>query len=388
MELLNNLFVNISLWLQDLLAGLLPVWAAQVVMSLLVIVVILGLGVGLVMVFTYMERKIIARIQDRIGPNRWGPVGVLQPIADTLKLLLKEDTTPAGADRLGFLLGPLLVVVPALLVSSLIPFGDGMVGTDLNVGILFMVAISSVTTIAILTAGWASNNKYALLSALRVAAQMVSYEVPMVLSILGVVLLTSSLSMVSIVGAQEQVWFVIAQPIAFLIFFICALAEVNRSPFDIPEAESEIVAGFHIEYSGIKFAMFFLAEYINTFVVSAIVVSLFLGGWQGPILPPYVWFFLKVFSVVFVIMWIRGTLPRLRVDQFMSFAWKFLVPLALANVLATGLVLGIVGPYLNDPYLSALALLVANGVMAAVVLAILFVSNRKAKERRLRERVA
>jgi len=388
MELLNNLFVNISLWLQDLLAGLLPVWAAQVVMSLLVIVVILGLGVGLVMVFTYMERKIIARIQDRIGPNRWGPVGVLQPIADTLKLLLKEDTTPAGADRLGFLLGPLLVVVPALLVSSLIPFGDGMVGTDLNVGILFMVAISSVTTIAILTAGWASNNKYALLSALRVAAQMVSYEVPMVLSILGVVLLTSSLSMVSIVGAQEQVWFVIAQPIAFLIFFICALAEVNRSPFDIPEAESEIVAGFHIEYSGIKFAMFFLAEYINTFVVSAIAVSLFLGGWQGPILPPYVWFFLKVFSVVFVIMWIRGTLPRLRVDQFMSFAWKFLVPLALANVLVTGLVLGIVGPYLNDPYLSALALLVANGVMAAVVLAILFVSNRKAKERRLRERVA
>jgi NADH-quinone oxidoreductase subunit H len=263
-----------------------------------------------------------------------------------------------------------------------------MVGTDLNVGILFMVAISSVTTIAILTAGWASNNKYALLSALRVAAQMVSYEVPMVLSILGVVLLTSSLSMVSIVGAQEQVWFVIAQPIAFLIFFICALAEVNRSPFDIPEAESEIVAGFHIEYSGIKFAMFFLAEYINTFVVSAIAVSLFLGGWQGPILPPYVWFFLKVFSVVFVIMWIRGTLPRLRVDQFMSFAWKFLVPLALANVLATGFVLGIVGPYLNDPYLSALALLVANGVMAAVVLAILFVSNRKAKERRLRERVA
>ncbi len=388
MELLNNLFVNISLWLQGLLAGLLPVWAAQVVMSLLVIVVILGLGVGLVMVFTYMERKIIARIQDRIGPNRWGPVGVLQPIADTLKLLLKEDTTPARADRLGFLLGPLLVVVPALLVSSLIPFGDGMVGTDLNVGILFMVAISSVTTIAILTAGWASNNKYALLSALRVAAQMVSYEVPMVLSILGVVLLTSSLSMVSIVGAQEQVWFVIAQPIAFLIFFICALAEVNRSPFDIPEAESEIVAGFHIEYSGIKFAMFFLAEYINTFVVSAIAVSLFLGGWQGPILPPYVWFFLKVFSVVFVIMWIRGTLPRLRVDQFMSFAWKFLVPLALANVLVTGLVLGIVGPYLNDPYLSALALLVANGVMAAVVLAILFVSNRKAKERRLRERVA
>ncbi len=388
MELLNNLFVNISLWLQGLLAGLLPVWAAQVVMSLLVIVVILGLGVGLVMVFTYMERKIIARIQDRIGPNRWGPVGVLQPIADTLKLLLKEDTTPAGADRLGFLLGPLLVVVPALLVSSLIPFGDGMVGTDLNVGILFMVAISSVTTIAILTAGWASNNKYALLSALRVAAQMVSYEVPMVLSILGVVLLTSSLSMVSIVDAQEQVWFVIAQPIAFLIFSICALAEVNRSPFDIPEAESEIVAGFHIEYSGIKFAMFFLAEYINTFVVSAIAVSLFLGGWQGPILPPYVWFFLKVFSVVFVIMWIRGTLPRLRVDQFMSFAWKFLVPLALANVLVTGLVLGIVGPYLNDPYLSALALLVANGVMAAVVLAILFVSNRKAKERRLRERVA
>ncbi len=388
MELLNNLFVNISLWLQGLLASLLPVWAAQVVMSLLVIVVILGLGVGLVMVFTYMERKIIARIQDRIGPNRWGPVGVLQPIADTLKLLLKEDTTPARADRLGFLLGPLLVVVPALLVSSLIPFGDGMVGTDLNVGILFMVAISSVTTIAILTAGWASNNKYALLSALRVAAQMVSYEVPMVLSILGVVLLTSSLSMVSIVGAQEQVWFVIAQPIAFLIFFICALAEVNRSPFDIPEAESEIVAGFHIEYSGIKFAMFFLAEYINTFVVSAIAVSLFLGGWQGPILPPYVWFFLKVFSVVFVIMWIRGTLPRLRVDQFMSFAWKFLVPLALANVLVTGLVLGIVGPYLNDPYLSALALLVANGVMAAVVLAILFVSNRKAKERRLRERVA
>ncbi len=322
MELLNNLFVNISLWLQGRLASLLPVWAAQVVMSLLVIVVILGLGVGLVMVFTYMERKIIARIQDRIGPNRWGPVGVLQPIADTLKLLLKEDTTPARADRLGFLLGPLLVVVPALLVSSLIPFGDGMVGTDLNVGILFMVAISSVTTIAILTAGWASNNKYALLSALRVAAQMVSYEVPMVLSILGVVLLTSSLSMVSIVGAQEQVWFVIAQPIAFLIFFICALAEVNRSPFDIPEAESEIVAGFHIEYSGIKFAMFFLAEYINTFVVSAIAVSLFLGGWQGPILPPYVWFFLKVFSVVFVIMWIRGTLPRLRVDQFMSFAWK------------------------------------------------------------------
>ena len=338
MEALNNLFPNIGAFLKGWLGGFLPAWAVTVIMGLVSVTAILLFLIVVVMFLTYMERKVISRIQDRIGPNRVGPLGLLQPVADVMKLLLKEDITPANADYWVYLLSPALIVTTALMAYAVIPLGRGMVGTDLSIGVLYVVAIGSLSTIAILMAGWGGRNKYALLGGMRSVAQMMSYEIPMVLAMLGPVLLAGSLSLVEIVDKQQGVWYVIAQPIGFLIYFIAGVAEANRSPFDLPEAESEIIAGYHIEYSGIKFALFFLAEYINMFTVSAIATTLFLGGWRGPILPPYVWFVLKVLFFIFVMIWFRGTFPRLRIDQLMAFAWKFLLPLALVNILITALI--------------------------------------------------
>jgi len=265
--------------------------------------------------------------------------GWAQSIADGIKLLIKEDIVPEGADRLVFALAPMVVFAAALAAYVVIPFGPGLIVSDLNIGVLFYISISSLTVVGIIMAGWSSNNKYSVLGAFRSAAQAVSYEVPLVVSILGVIMTVGSLSMTQIVEAQQRVWFVIPQLLGFLIYLIAAIAECNRLPFDIPEAESELVAGFHVEYSGMRFAIFFLAEYANMFTVSAIATALFLGGWHGPLLPGWLWFLLKTYFIIFVMMWLRWTLARLRVDQLMNLGWKVLLPLAFLNMGITGLIL-------------------------------------------------
>jgi len=340
LEFIDQIFVNLSFWFSSQLANYLPDWAVTFVMMLATVLVLIFFGLGSIIWINIFERKVIGRLQDRYGPNRFGPWGLLQCVADMVKLLTKEDITPSRADRLIFNLAAVLPIIPTFLVLAVLPFGRGMVAANLNIGFLYIVAVGSLGTIAIFMAGWSSRNKYSLLGAMRTVAQMISYEIPMVLSVVGVLLLVGSLSMVSIVDAQGE-WrlpFVVLQPLAFVLYFTSAVAEVNRSPFDLPEGESEIVAGYHIEYSGIKFAMFLLAEYINAFSICAIATTLFLGGWRGPILPSWAWFFLKTYSLYFVLIWLRATLPRLRVDQLMNFAWKTLVPLALANLMITALV--------------------------------------------------
>ncbi|MBI4321113.1 MAG: NADH-quinone oxidoreductase subunit NuoH [Chloroflexi bacterium] len=338
MDFINNIFLIIRDVIISLLVNVfvLPEWVANAIVVLLSITMLLGFATVTVLLQVWAERRALGLFQDRLGPNRVGPFGLLQTAADALKLLIKEDIIPTAADRWAFRLAPIVLVVSALLVYAIIPFGRGMIITDLNIGILYAISISSLATIGMLMAGWGSNNKYALLGAMRAAAQMVSYEIPLVLSIIGVVLLVGSLSTVSIVNGQAGLWFIIWQPIGFLVYLISAIAEVNRTPFDLVEAESEIIAGYHIEYSGMRWSLFFLAEYMNAFAISAIAATLFLGGWQGPILPPYVWFVVKAWIIFFILIWIRGTLPRVRVDQLMGFAWKVLIPVALLNIFITG----------------------------------------------------
>jgi NADH-quinone oxidoreductase subunit H len=351
MDAINNLFPNLSAALDSLLRRFLPGTVVDIVMMLVSIVTILLLLPVVFLIMTYLERKIVARIQDRWGPNRAGPWGILQPFADMIKMFTKEDIVPAKADKIIHFLAPVIVAALPFIAFTVIPFGRGMIGRDLNIGILFIVAVTSPAAIGILMAGWGSNNKYSLLGGMRAVAQLVSYEVPMGLSILVIVMLAGSLSMQKIVEAQSGPgnlgigWFIFAipvGPIAFFTYFFSAVAETNRAPFDIPEGESEIVAGYHTEYTGMKFGLFQMGEYVSVFGQSCIVTTLFFGGWQGPLLPPYVWFFLKAFAVVFVFMWLRGTLPRLRVDELMGFAWKFMVPLSLANIFLTGILIRLV----------------------------------------------
>jgi len=305
-------------------------WAHWGVFVVIIFVFLMAMVVG----FIWFERRAMAIMQARLGPNRTGPFGLLQPVADALKVLLKEDIIPAKGDKLVHWLAPVVAFIPLLMLFAVVPFQGGAILADLNIGILYIVAVSSVTTVGIFMAGWASNNKYSLLGAMRQVASVVSYEIPVVLSIIGVVLLTGSLSMQQIVMAQD-IPFILLQPLGFLLFFIGALAEINRAPFDLMEADSEIVAGFHTEYSGMKFALFYLVEYGEALAISAIVTTLFLGGWRGPVLPPWLWFLVKVVIVFFVIVWVRTTVPRVRIDQLMALAWKFLFPLALLNLLIT-----------------------------------------------------
>ncbi|GJQ23273.1 NADH-quinone oxidoreductase subunit H [Candidatus Brocadia sapporoensis] len=316
--------------------------------------ILLVFGVVQLMVISmiWLERKIMAHMQVRLGPMRVGPHGLLQPIADGIKLLFKEDIIPEKASKLLFVLAPAMAMVPAMLTFAVIPFGDAvkilgykvdLVITDVNIGFLYIFGVSSLGIYGIVMAGWASNNKYSLLGGIRSSAQMISYELTLGLSLIGVVMMTESLSLVDVVNAQAKLWNIILQPIGFFIYFTSAIAEVNRCPFDLPEAESELVAGYHTEYSSMKFAMFFMAEYANMITVSAIAVTFFLGGWQGPFLPPVVWFLLKLSGCLFFFIWIRSTFPRLRYDQLMHFGWKFLLPLSLFNILITGLVIVIKG---------------------------------------------
>jgi len=310
-----------------------------------VIIMLVKIGVvfvGLLLTvayLTWLERKVVADIQVRLGPMRVGYHGLLQPIADGIKLLFKEDIVPTHADRAIYVLAPAIAIVPAFLSFAVIPFGPKFFITDINIGLLYIFAISSLGIYGIVLAGWSSNNKYSFLGALRSAAQMISYELSLSLSVIGILMLSQSLSLVDIVKAQERFWFIFLQPIGFLIFLICGVAETNRAPFDLPEAETELVAGFHVEYSSMKFAMFFMAEYANIVTVSAMATTLFLGGWQGPWLPPVLWFLIKVFAFLFLFIWLRATLPRFRYDQLMHFGWKILLPVSLANILISGVII-------------------------------------------------
>lgn len=299
---------------------------------------VLGTAVLLLtFVLIWAERKLVARIQDRLGPNRVGPFGMFQTVADLLKLLTKELITPQGADKLPFNLAPLLAVMSVVGMWGVIPLAPTLIGADVNVGVLYIVSIGAIGTLGILLAGLASNNKYALLGAFRTVSMMVSYAVPMVLSLLVPVLLAGSMGLGEIVDQQASIWFVLLAPVAALIFFISSLAEVGRAPFDLLEAESEIVAGFHIEYSGLKFGMFFVAEFLHAFTISALTATLFLGGWHGPWAELYpflglLYFILKTSLVYFVVIWIRGSFPRIRIDQINSLNWKFFTPLALVSL--------------------------------------------------------
>ncbi|WP_078556119.1 NADH-quinone oxidoreductase subunit NuoH [Bacillus alkalicellulosilyticus] len=304
--------------------------------------VLLGIVLGFVTYAILAERKVLGFMQLRVGPNRTGGgFGLLQTVADVLKLLLKEDTIPKKADKPLFILAPFLAFVPAFVVLAVIPFSENLYFSDIGVGLLFYIAVSGITTLGMLTGGWASNNKYALMGGMRAAAQMISYEVPLVLSVVGVVLLTGSLNLIEIVEAQANVWYVVPQILGFVIFVIAATAELNRVPFDLPEAESELVAGYHVEYSGFRWAFFMLAEYVYLFAMCSLITVLFLGGWQPIIfldfIPGVVWFGLKFSVVFFFMIWLRGTFPRIRGDQLMEFAWKILLPLAIVNIIITAL---------------------------------------------------
>lgn len=352
-----TLLEQLRVWLGDFLPG----WAAYVLAGVVGIIVILGFVLTLVIVFIWYERRLLGRFQIRLGPNRLGPEGIFQPIATAVKILLKEDIIPERADKIVHWLAPIVVFAPVLMVFAVVPLSRGAVLADLNVGVLYVVAVSSVSAIGIYMAGWGSNNKYALIAAMRTVAQLVSYELPIVFSILGIVLMAGSLSMMEIVDAQS-IPFIVMQPLGFLIFFLGALAEMNRCPFDLLEADSEIVAGYHTEYSGIKFAMFYLGEYGHALAYACIITILFLGGWRGPVLPPFLWFVIKVMGVFSVIVWLRATLPRLRVDQLMVFAWKGLFPMAMVNLL----VIAVEVLWLVD--ISIWAVVLLNIILAGVLI--------------------
>ncbi len=341
---MSDPFGGLDNFLKDLLIGFgLDSIFVAVVLKLLGAAVLGGLAGATAIILIWAERKLVARIQDRLGPNRVGPYGLLQTIADALKLLTKEVLIPAGADRIIFQMAPLLVVASVIGVWAVMPLAPGLIGSDVNVGLLYVVSVGSIGILGIMMAGLSSNNKYALLGAFRTVAQMVSFAVPLIFSLLVPTLLAGSMGMAEIVEAQEGVWFIFLAPLAALIFFVSSIAEVGRAPFDLMEAESEIVAGFHIEYSGMAFGMFFVGEFVHAFTISALTAVIFLGGWRGPGAEAFpllglVYFLLKASIMFFVVIWIRGTFPRIRIDQMNAFNWKFVTPLALVVLMVTAVV--------------------------------------------------
>ena len=307
-------------------------WGHWILFSLVTIVVVILMVMG----FIYIARREIGRMQSRVGPNRTGPFGLPQALADVLKVLLKEGITPAAVDKPIYWLAPIVTLVPVFVVFAVMPFTNGGMLANLNIGVLYVVAISSITTVGMFMAGWGSSNKYSLISAIRVVASVVSYEFPVLISIASVILIAGSLSLNDIVIAQD-IPFILLQPLGFLVFFIAGLAEISRAPFDLLEADQEIVAGFHLEYSGIKFALFYLVEYGEAFLLSCLISTIFLAGWRGPILPEWLWFIIKTLIVWFVMVWLWASLPRVRIDQMMALAWKFLLPLAVINLIVTAI---------------------------------------------------
>src|SRR5437762_4296587 len=344
---IDQVFVNAEQWLLSWLAGS-PDWVIQVASILINVFMLLAVFLTLFALISVLERKILARMQNRYGPNRVGPFGLFQPVADGIKMLIKEDIVPARADKVVHFLAPVVLAAVAILTLGVIPYGRNMAPFAINGGILFFFAVGSATELAVFMAGWASNNKFSMLGAMRAIAQMFSYELPLIITVLPVVMIVGSLMPDRIVFAQGEYtfgivprWFVFTPwgAAAFILFFVSGLVESNRTPFDVPEGESEIVAGHMTEYSGFKYATFFMAEYLGMFAVSGLAVTLFLGGWQPPIaalrfIPSYVWFFAKLGGLLFVYIWIRGTLPRARVDQIMNFAWKFMLPMAFTCIVA------------------------------------------------------
>ncbi|HEX9922571.1 MAG TPA: NADH-quinone oxidoreductase subunit NuoH, partial [Anaerolineae bacterium] len=356
---------------------------------------------AMLIVLTWLERKIIARIQDRIGPNRAGPFGLLQAFADMIKMFTKEDITPAKADRLFFNIAPGLAVFSSIMVFAVIPFAPGFVGSTMNVGLLYIIAIGGLGPLAILMAGWSSNNKYALLGAFRAVAMLVTYEIPMVIALIAVAAVAGSMSIADIVAAQRSMWYAGSLPLVFVIFFFTGVAEVGRSPFDLIEAESEIVAGFHTEYSGIKFGMIMIGEYVHMFALAILSAVLFFGGWQIPFFPdmaalpgpigPLLGFIslaIKTFVFIFIMMWFRGTLPRFRIDHLLDFGWKFLVPLSIVLLIGVVIVVKLFSP-LDSAYpgpLGGLPVLVESGVLFLVNIVVaaltLFIVSRLARRSR------
>lgn len=327
----------------DLLSQSPSLW--NVTLFILAAVALLLIVLFFVTYAIYFERKVIGWMQLRIGPNRVGPLGLLQTVVDVAKLLLKEDTRPKDADKALYALAPVLAYAPAFAVLAVMPFTESIQFADLGIGVLYYMALSSITVLGVITAGWASNNKYSLIGGMRSAAQMISYEVPLVMSVLGVILMTGSMNLREIVEAQRDIWNIVPQILGFGVFIIAAQAELNRTPFDLPEAESELVAGYHVEYSGFRFAMFMLSEYVYMFGMGSLVTILFLGGWLPlfglDFIPGIVWFILKFLLYVFFQFWIRATMPRFRADQLLPFAWKGLLPIALVNILITAVVISI-----------------------------------------------
>ncbi|OQW99283.1 MAG: NADH-quinone oxidoreductase subunit H [Desulfobacteraceae bacterium A6] len=309
--------------------------------------VVAVIGILIILVFVplnsaflvWLERKVAGHIQLRPGPMEVGPHGILQTLIDAVKLMSKEMITPKLADKFLFWLAPIIIIIPAIVCFVVIPFSPLMQVREMNVGILLIFSFSSITVLSILIGGWASNNKYALIGAVRAVAQNVAYEIPLLLSTMSIIIMTNSFKMSEITAAQSPVWFIVYQPVAAIIFFISTTAETNRAPFDLVEAESELVSGFHTEYTGMRFALFFLAEYTNMFIAASMGAVLFFGGWHGPFFPGLIWFVVKVYTLIFVIIWVRWTFPRLRFDQLMNFAWKFMIPVALINLMITAIVL-------------------------------------------------
>jgi NADH-quinone oxidoreductase subunit H len=347
---LDQIFIRIKQLLLALLAGA-PDWVMQITSALINIFALLGVFLTLFALISVFERKILGRMQNRYGPNRVGPFGLFQPVADGIKMLTKEDIVPVRADKIVHFLAPVLIAAAAILTLGVIPYGRNMTPFAIDGGILFFFAVGSTNELAVFMAGWGSNNKFSMLGAMRAIAQMVSYELPLIITVLPVVMVVGSLTPDAIVAAQYGYafsfvprWFVFTPwgAAACILFFVSSLVESNRTPFDVPEGESEIVAGHMTEYSGFKYATFFMAEYLGMFAVSGLAVTLFLGGWQSPIralefIPSYVWFFAKLSVLLFMFIWVRGTLPRTRVDQMMSFAWKFMLPMAFTCIIAAAM---------------------------------------------------
>ncbi|MBN1221336.1 MAG: NADH-quinone oxidoreductase subunit NuoH [Anaerolineae bacterium] len=343
-------------------------------------------------VLTWLERKIIGRIQNRLGPNRAGPFGWFQAVADMIKMFTKEDITPASADRLPYNIAPGLAVISAIMVFAVIPFAPGFVGAELNVGVLYIVAVGAIGTLGVLVAGWASNNKYSLLGAYRSVAMILTYEIPMVITLLIVTLASQSMSLVKIIEAQSSMWYFISLPAVFLIFLMAGVAEVGRSPFDLIEGESELVAGFHTEYSGIKFGLFMIGEYVHMFALSFFLSVFFFGGWQIPFINvaalPFPWgallglisILVKVFFFVFVMMWLRGTLPRFRIDHLLDFGWKFLVPLALFLFIGVAVAIKVA----SGEFGKIVAMLAANLIILAIALMMAAGAARRSRNKGLR----
>lgn len=386
---MNDPVNSIAAWLRGLLSSIgLPEGLITVILALIGVVVLATVVLVIDIMLVWFERKIVARFQDRFGPNRVGPFGIVQPIADIIKLLIKEDIAPEGADRFIFNIAPIFALATVLLLWAVIPFAPTILGADISVAVLYIVAVGALGTLGIIMAGWASNNKYALLGAFRTVAQLIAYEIPMVIAILIPVLLARSMGTQTIVGAQD-VWFIFIAPLAVVIFFVSAIAELGRTPFDINEAESEIVAGYHIEYTGMKFGLFYAGELLHALTVSALIATLFLGGWRGPfadqvpILGP-LYLFIKAFIIYYIIMWIRYSFPRVRIDQMLGFNWKFLTPLALSLLILMAVLDKLLENVPQGVYI--LVMLGANLMLVLATVLILRVYGRIERQRISEER--